>query len=44
MPLTIGILEIQASGELAVTAVYTSSGLGSGGVSISVEQIPGKRR
>jgi hypothetical protein len=43
MPLTIGILEIEASGELAVTAVYTTSSVGSGGVSIAVEQIPGRR-
>ena len=40
MPLTIGLLEITASAELAVTAVYTTSGLEHGsGVSIRVEQI-----
>jgi hypothetical protein len=39
MPLTIGLLEITATAELAVTAVYTTSGLESGGVSIRVEQI-----
>lgn len=42
IPLTIGILEITASADIAVTAVYTTSGLKSG-VSIAVEQIPGKR-
>jgi hypothetical protein len=41
MPLTIGLLEITASAEVAVTAVYTTSGLkhGGGGVSIRVQQI-----
>jgi len=40
MPLTIGFLEITASGELAVTAVYTTSGVkDESGVSIRVEQI-----
>ena len=43
MPLTIGLLEITASAEIAVTAVYTTSGLQSGGVSIAVEQISGRR-
>ena len=39
-PLTIGLMEITASAELAVTAVYTTSGLKQGGgVSIRVEQI-----
>lgn len=37
--LTIGLLEITASAELAVTAVYTASGPDSKGVSIRVEQI-----
>jgi hypothetical protein len=44
MPVTIGILEITASADIAVTAVYTTSGLKSGGVSIDVEQIAGRRR
>jgi hypothetical protein len=40
MPLTIGLLEITASAELAVTAVYTTSDLkDESGVSIRVEQI-----
>jgi hypothetical protein len=43
VPLTVGILEITASADVAVTAVYTTSGLESGGVSIAVEQIHGKR-
>lgn len=42
VPLTIGFLEITASADIAVTAVYTTSGLGSGGVSIEVEQIAGR--
>lgn len=42
--LSIGFLEIIASGPLAVTAVYTTGGLGSsGGVSIDVEQITARR-
>jgi hypothetical protein len=43
MPLTIGFLEITASAEIAVTAVYTTSGLNPGGVSIAVEQIAARR-
>jgi len=43
MPLTIGFLEITASGPIAVTAVYTSAGLDSAGVSIEVEQIAPRR-
>ena len=39
VPITIGFLEITASGPLAVTAVYTTTGLDSVGVSIEVEQI-----
>jgi hypothetical protein len=40
MPLTIGLMEITASQELAVTAVYTTSDLKNGnGVAIRVEQI-----
>ena len=42
--LTIGFLEITAPAELAVTAVYTTSGLTSGGVSIAVEQIVAQRQ
>lgn len=42
-PVTIGFLEITAAAELAVTAVYTTSGLKSGGVSIAVEQIAALR-
>lgn len=38
-PLTIGFLEVTANGPIAVTAVYTATGLGSGGVSIDVKQI-----
>jgi hypothetical protein len=43
MPITIGFLEITASGPIAVTAVYTSAGLDSAGVSIEVEQIAPRR-
>jgi hypothetical protein len=39
VPITIGFLEITASGPIAVTAVYTATGLDSAGVSIEVEQI-----
>jgi hypothetical protein len=39
LPLTIGFLEITSSGPIAVTAVYTTRGLESAGVSIRVEQI-----
>ena len=44
MPLTIGFLELTASADIAVTAVYTTSGSKSGGVSIAVEQIAGQRQ
>lgn len=44
IPLTIGILELTASADIAVTAVYTTSGLKSGGVSIAVEQIAGQKK
>ena len=37
--LNIGYLEITASAELVVTAVYTVSGLDAGGVSIDVQQV-----
>jgi len=43
MPITIGFLELTASGPIAVTAVYTSAGLDSAGVSIKVEQIAPRR-
>ncbi len=43
MPLLIGYLEITASAEVAVTAVYTASGLKAGGVSIEVVQVTGRR-
>jgi hypothetical protein len=42
--LTVGFLELTASAEIAVTAVYTASGLQSAGVSLDVEQVIGKRR
>lgn len=43
IPLTIGFLELTASAEIAVTAVYTTSDLNSGGLSLAVEQIAGRR-
>jgi len=43
IPITIGFLEITSNGPIAVTAVYTATGLGSGGVSIEVEQIAPSR-
>jgi len=43
MPITIGFLEITANGPIAVTAVYTATGLNSTGVSIEVEQIASHR-
>ena len=43
MPLTIGFLELTASAEIAVTAVYTASNPKSGGISLAVEQISGQR-
>jgi hypothetical protein len=39
LPITIGFLEIRSNGPIAVTAVYTATGLDSSGVSIDVEQI-----
>jgi hypothetical protein len=39
MPLTIGLLEITATADVAVTAVYTTSGPKHGGVSIRTKQI-----
>lgn len=39
MPLIIGLLEITATAEIAITAVYTASGPEHGGVSIRTEQI-----
>jgi hypothetical protein len=44
MPLTIGFLEITANADIAVTAMYTTSGLKSGGVSIAVEQVAGQQQ
>ncbi len=41
-PLTIGLLELTASTEIAVTAVYTVSGA-NGGLSVKVEQIVPRR-
>jgi hypothetical protein len=41
--LTIGFLEITASAEVAVTAVYTSTGPQPGAVSIDVEEIRGRQ-
>jgi hypothetical protein len=43
LPITIGFLEIRASGPIAVTAVYTATGLEASGVSIDVEQIAPQR-
>ena len=40
--LNIGFLEITASAEVAVTAVYTSSGFDSGGISIDVQDVAGR--
>jgi hypothetical protein len=39
VPLTIGILEIIATAEIAVTAIYTASSVDNGAPSIEVEQI-----
>src|SRR3984893_8005086 len=44
IPLTIGFLELTASAEIAVTAVYTANGLLSGAISLDVEQIAGRRQ
>jgi len=44
MPLTVGFLEITANADIAVTAVYTTSGLKSAGVSITVEQVEGRQQ
>jgi hypothetical protein len=43
IPITIGFLEITANGPIAVTAVYTATGLDSPGVSIEVEQIASRQ-
>ena len=43
LPITIGFLEIRANGPIAVTAVYTATGLDALGVSIDVEQIVPQR-
>jgi hypothetical protein len=43
-PLTIGYLELTANADISVTAVYTTSALEGGGVSIAVEQIGGRRQ
>lgn len=43
MPLTVGFLEITANADIAVTAVYTTSGLKSAGVSIAVEAVEGRQ-
>jgi hypothetical protein len=43
MPLTIGFLELTASAEIAVTAVYTAADAKSGGISLAVEQLAGRR-
>jgi hypothetical protein len=43
LPITIGFVEIRANGPIAVTAVYTATGLDASGVSIDVEQIAPQR-
>jgi hypothetical protein len=43
MPITIGFLEITADGPIAVTAVYTATGLDGVGVCIDVKQIEPRR-
>jgi hypothetical protein len=43
MPITIGFLEITSNGPIAVTAVYTATGLDSPGISIDVEEIAPRR-
>jgi hypothetical protein len=43
-PLNMGFLQITASAEVAVTAVYTSSGLRSGGISIDVQEVKGRKQ
>jgi hypothetical protein len=43
IPITIGFLEITSNGPLAVTAVYTATGLDSPGVSIDVVTIEPRR-
>ena len=43
LSLVLGFVELTAAAELAVTAVYTSCGLKTGGVSIEVEQIAAQR-
>ena len=42
IPLTVGFLELTATADIAVTAVYTSSGP-DGGIALEVEQIAGRR-
>ena len=44
LPLTVGFLEITASADVAVTAVYTASGRVAGSVSITVEQVTGRQQ
>jgi hypothetical protein len=44
MPPNVGFVEIVATGDVAVTAVYTTSGLKPGGVSIEVEPIAGRQQ
>jgi len=43
MPLTIGFLEITATADVAVTAIYTTSDAKSNGIAISVDSITGRR-
>jgi hypothetical protein len=43
LPLTIGLIEIVSTAELAVSAVYTVGGRSSNAVDIHVEQIRGRR-
>jgi Integrin beta chain VWA domain len=43
MPLTVGFLELTATADVAVTAVYTGSGR-DGGIVLDVEQIAGRRK
>jgi hypothetical protein len=43
LPLTLGVLELTASAEIAVTAVYTITGAKPhGGVAIELQQVPGR--
>ena len=43
VPITIGFVEITATADISVTAVYTAAGLQSGGVSIEVAQVAPNR-